>query len=157
MHSGEDNPVILRNKTVKEAIFTMTEKGLGATSIVDAEGILVGIVTDGDIRRSIEKGHQFLDEAVEKIMTPDPKTITKEKLNRIDRAEQFLLDRGLTQLRVRCHDDVARIEVPAEDRARFLDDAFAKEVYAAFQSFGFSYVSLDLLGYRMGSMNETLR
>ncbi|WIW71046.1 KpsF/GutQ family sugar-phosphate isomerase [Anaerosinus gibii] len=80
MHSGEDNPVIGRDKTVKEAIFTMTEKGLGATSIVDENGILVGIVTDGDIRRSIEKGHQFLDEAVAKIMTPNPKTITKEKL-----------------------------------------------------------------------------
>lgn len=80
MHSGEDNPVISEDKTVKEAIFTMTEKGLGATSIVDQNGVLVGIVTDGDIRRSIEKGHQFLDEAVGKIMTPDPKTITKEKL-----------------------------------------------------------------------------
>lgn len=88
---------------------------------------------------------------------PYGQTITREKLNRIDRAEQFLLDRGLTQLRVRCHDDVARIEVLSEDRARFLDDAFAKEVYSAFQSFGFAYVSLDLLGYRMGSMNETLR
>lgn len=80
MHSGADNPVISETKTVKEAIFTMTEKGLGATSIVDQNGVLVGIVTDGDIRRSIEKGHQFLDEAVGKIMTPDPKTITKEKL-----------------------------------------------------------------------------
>ncbi len=88
---------------------------------------------------------------------PYGQTITKEKLIRIDRAEQFLLDRGFTQLRVRCHENVARIEVPAEDRVRFLDDAFAREVYAAFQSFGFAYVSLDLLGYRMGSMNETLR
>ncbi len=88
---------------------------------------------------------------------PYGQPITKEKLLRVERAEQFLLDHGFTQFRVRCHEDVARIEVPAEDRARFLDLAFAKEVYAAFQSFGFAYVSLDLLGYRMGSMNETLR
>lgn len=88
---------------------------------------------------------------------PYGQTITKEKLLRVEQAEQFLLDHGFTQLRVRCHEDVARIEVPAGDRARFLDDAFAREVYAAFQSFGFAYVSLDLLGYRMGSMNETLR
>lgn len=88
---------------------------------------------------------------------PYGQTITKEKLNRIDRAEQFLLDRGFVQLRVRCHDDVARIEVLSEDRARFLDDTFAKEVYEAFKTFGFTYVSLDLLGYRTGSMNETLR
>ena len=88
---------------------------------------------------------------------PYGQPITKEKLFRVERAEQFLLNRGFTQLRVRCHDNVARIEVLPEDRARFLDDVFAKEVYDAFQSYGFAYVSLDLLGYRMGSMNETLR
>lgn len=88
---------------------------------------------------------------------PYGQPITKEKLLRVERAEQFLQNRGFTQLRVRCHGDVARIEVPAEDRARFLDDVLAKEVYDAFQSYGFAYVSLDLLGYRMGSMNETLR
>lgn len=80
MHSGEDNPVISGGKTAKEAIFTMTSKGLGATSVIDGSGKLIGIVTDGDIRRSLEKGHQFLDEAVEKLMTKTPKTISKEKL-----------------------------------------------------------------------------
>jgi uncharacterized protein len=57
-------------------------------------------------------------------------------------------------VRVRCHGNVARIEVPAEDRARFLDGDSAKKVYEAFQKLGFSYVALDLLGYRTGSMNE---
>lgn len=80
MHSGEDNPVIAADKTVKEAIFTMTSKGLGATSVVDEQGLLLGIVTDGDIRRGLEKGHQFIDESVEKLMTKMPKTIVKEKL-----------------------------------------------------------------------------
>lgn len=80
MHSGEDNPVIGRHKTAKEAIFTMTSKGLGATSVVDDDGKLIGIVTDGDIRRSLEKGHQFIDQSVEQMMTKTPRTIRKEKL-----------------------------------------------------------------------------
>lgn len=87
---------------------------------------------------------------------PYGQEITKEKLSRIDQAEQFLLDHGFRQVRVRCHGDVARIEVLAEDRARLLDLELAQSVYAAFKRIGFSYVSLDLLGYRMGSMNETL-
>jgi arabinose-5-phosphate isomerase len=80
MHSGEDNPVIDITKTAKEAIFTMTSKGLGATSVVDETGKLVGIITDGDIRRSLENGHKFLDESAEKLMTKAPKTILKEKM-----------------------------------------------------------------------------
>ncbi len=87
---------------------------------------------------------------------PYGQEITREKLNMIDQAEQFLFDHGFRQVRVRCHGDVARIEVPCEDRARLLDIELAQSVYAAFKKIGFSYVSLDLLGYRMGSMNETL-
>ena len=87
---------------------------------------------------------------------PYGQAITQEKLTLIDHAEQFLFDRGFRQLRVRCHEDVARIEVLAQDRARLLDEPLAREVYSAFKAFGFAYVSLDLLGYRMGSMNETL-
>ena len=61
MHSGDDNPVITPDKTVKEALFVITDKGLGATSVIDAAGHLLGIVTDGDIRRGLEKGHEFRD------------------------------------------------------------------------------------------------
>lgn len=87
---------------------------------------------------------------------PYGQEITREKLSMIDQAEQFLLDHGFRQVRVRSHGDVARIEVPAEDRIRLLEQNLAQAVYAAFKQIGFSYVSLDLLGYRMGSMNETL-
>lgn len=87
---------------------------------------------------------------------PYGQEITKEKLNMIDQAEQFLLDHGFRQVRVRCHGDVARIEVPAEDCIRLIEQNLAQNVYATFKQIGFSYVSLDLLGYRMGSMNETL-
>lgn len=74
----------------------------------------------------------------------------------IDQAKQFLLVHGFRQVRVRCHSDIARIEAPTEDRTRLLDLALAQSVYDAFKRIGFSYVSVDLLGYRMGSMNETL-
>lgn len=80
MHSGADNPVIAVEKTVKEALFVMTAKGLGATSVVAEDGRLLGIITDGDIRRGLEKGHDFLDEPVDAIMTRTPRTITKDKL-----------------------------------------------------------------------------
>lgn len=80
MHTGEDNPVVLADQLVKEALFVMTAKGLGVTSVVDKEGRLLGIVTDGDIRRGLEKGHDFLDRPVETIMTKTPRTITKDKL-----------------------------------------------------------------------------
>jgi len=80
MHSGEDNPVITIDKTAKEALFMMTEKGLGATSVVDEAGAFIGLVTDGDIRRCLSKGSKFLDETVEHLMTKNPQTITKDKL-----------------------------------------------------------------------------
>lgn len=80
MHGGGDNPVVTLDKTVKEALFVITDKGLGATSVIDHEGRLVGIITDGDIRRGLEKGHDFLDKPVAALMTKTPRTITKDKL-----------------------------------------------------------------------------
>ncbi|MBP1764252.1 MAG: KpsF/GutQ family protein [Firmicutes bacterium] len=80
MHSGEENPVVTMDKTVKEALFVITAKGLGATTVVDHDGRLAGIITDGDIRRGLEEGHDFLDRPVTALMTKQPRTITKEKL-----------------------------------------------------------------------------
>ncbi|WP_294518506.1 SIS domain-containing protein [uncultured Anaerovibrio sp.] len=80
MHSGEDNPIIHYSATAKEALFMMTDKGLGATSVVDDDGNFIGLVTDGDIRRGLAKGSQFLDESVDKLMTRNPQTIAKEQL-----------------------------------------------------------------------------
>ena len=80
MHSGEDNPIVSAETNVKEALFVMTSKGLGATAVVDQSGCLLGILTDGDIRRGLETGHQFLEEPVVNIMTKTPKTITADKL-----------------------------------------------------------------------------
>ena len=91
MHSGEYNPVILKDKTLKEAIIEMTSKGLGATSIIDKKGVLIGILTDGDLRRILHAGKQGLDTCLENVMVRTPKTTTKDTLavNAIDLMEQY--------------------------------------------------------------------
>lgn len=80
MHKGEENPVIHYTKSAKEALFLMTDKGLGATSVVNDNGEFMGLVTDGDIRRILRKGSEFLDEPVDKLMTKNPLTITSKKM-----------------------------------------------------------------------------
>ena len=88
---------------------------------------------------------------------PYGERITVLGLERVEKAEQWLLDAGLglTQLRVRSHGNLARIEVPPADIPRLA--AHAAEIAAAFKDLGFAYVTLDLLGYRTGSMNEVLQ
>jgi uncharacterized protein len=83
-------------------------------------------------------------------------TISEEKLSMVDRAEQLLLDLGFHQLRVRIHDRLARIEVEPEEFDRLMEEPTRTKIYDALKSYGFSYVTLDLKGYRTGSMNETL-
>jgi uncharacterized protein len=87
---------------------------------------------------------------------PYGERITAAGLARVEKAEQWLLDAGLglKQLRVRSHGDMARIEVPSADIPRLA--AHAAEIAAAFRDFGFAYTTLDLQGYRTGSMNEVL-
>ncbi len=82
--------------------------------------------------------------------------ITPEKLRRIDKAEQYLRARGFRELRVRHHDTLARIEVPADEIARFADESLRAEIVEHFRRLGYQYVTLDLLGFRTGSMNEVL-
>ena len=81
-------------------------------------------------------------------------TITAEKLIMVGRAENFLLDLGFKQMRVRIHGDIARIEILPEDFTRIID--LRTKIYDELKQLGFSYVTLDLKGYRTGSMNETL-
>lgn len=80
MHGGEENPVVTGNTSVQEALFVITDKGLGAVSVVDDNGVLQGLLTDGDIRRGLRKGVDFLARPVTELMTRTPKTITEEKL-----------------------------------------------------------------------------
>lgn len=83
-------------------------------------------------------------------------TITEEKLNMVDKAEQLLLDMGFHQVRVRIHDRLARIEVEPAEFEKLMEKEVRLEIVSKFKAYGFTYVSLDLLGYRTGSMNETL-
>ncbi|MBQ1311585.1 MAG: ATP-dependent sacrificial sulfur transferase LarE [Blautia sp.] len=83
-------------------------------------------------------------------------TITAEKLGMVEKAEQFLMDRGFSQLRVRIHGDLARIEVEPSEIPRLTDPGMSSQVSLYLKSLGFSYVTVDLQGYRTGSMNEVL-
>ena len=84
--------------------------------------------------------------------------ITVEKLAMVERAEQLLFDQGFRQLRVRVHGElpglVARIELPAEDLGRLLEPKLRDLVCRRLNELGFTYVSLDLAGFRSGSMNK---
>lgn len=82
-------------------------------------------------------------------------TISKEKLSMVDRAEQLLLDLGFHQLRVRIHDKIARIEVMPDEFVKLLENR--EIVTEKLKEYGFTYVAMDLQGYRTGSMNETLK
>ena len=82
--------------------------------------------------------------------------VTPEALQMIDRAEQFLKARGFAQVRVRHHADIARIEVPPADLARFFTGGTNEAVAHALKTIGYRYVTLDLQGYRTGSLNEAL-
>ncbi|HEY3411842.1 MAG TPA: ATP-dependent sacrificial sulfur transferase LarE [Armatimonadota bacterium] len=78
-------------------------------------------------------------------------------LRQVDRAESFLHSLGFVQCRVRHHGETARIEVTATDIPRFADSALRDSVVARLKELGYAYVTLDLQGFRSGSLNETLR
>lgn len=82
--------------------------------------------------------------------------ITEEKLNMVDKAEQLLLDMGFHQVRVRIHDSMARIEIMPAEFDKLMQENRRINIAEELKQYGFTYVTLDLLGYRMGSMNETL-
>jgi uncharacterized protein len=87
---------------------------------------------------------------------PYGESITPEKLGMIDKAEQLLLDMGLKQVRVRHHGGLARIETDEEGFLILADRKNRETVHARLKQWGFTYSAADLLGYRTGSMNETL-
>lgn len=82
--------------------------------------------------------------------------VTPEVLSRIERAEQNLRRLGFSQLRVRDHAQVARLELPEEDWHKLLDPLLLRQAVKAIKGVGYLYVSLDLQGFRSGSMNDAL-
>lgn len=83
--------------------------------------------------------------------------ITVEKLRMIDQAEQLLIELGFPEERVRMHGDIARIEVPPKDIPRIAGENVRDVICEEFKRIGFLFTTLDLTGYRTGSMNETLK
>jgi uncharacterized protein len=82
--------------------------------------------------------------------------VTVETLEKVAAAEAFIRSLGIRQLRVRHHDDVARIELEPNDMAILLQDGTRERVVERLQELGYSYITLDLAGFRSGSLNETL-
>ena len=85
---------------------------------------------------------------------PYGEKMSKDKLHMIEAAEQYLLDTGYRQIRVRHHGNLARIETSEEDFKQLINNRAA--IHQKLKKIGYSYISVDLLGYRTGSMNETL-
>ena len=87
---------------------------------------------------------------------PYGEEITLSKLQRVGRAEIYLRKLGYRNLRVRSEGETARIELPPEKIQEFVVNTDLSEVVKAFQNYGFSYVTLDLEGYRLGKLNQVL-
>lgn len=83
--------------------------------------------------------------------------ITREKLERVDEGERFLRDLGIRQLRIRDHNGIARIEIAAEEMSLFWQKNMTGLIIDKLKKLGYTYVTLDLEGYRSGSMNEVLK
>jgi arabinose-5-phosphate isomerase len=93
MHGGDDMPLIHEGKSMHDAIVEMTAKRLGLVGVVDAAGDLIGIITDGDLRRNIERG---LEHTAAEFMTRNPKTIAPDSL--VDEALDLFDEFRITQL-----------------------------------------------------------
>ncbi len=91
MHIGADLPLVSANALMREALFTITSKGLGITGVTDADGALIGVITDGDLRRALGKGTDILNCAAGDLMTVRPKRINRMELaaRALQQMEQF--------------------------------------------------------------------
>ena len=96
MHSGSELPLASSGALMREAILEMTQKGFGCVGITDADGVLIGIITDGDLRRHIDS--ELLSMTVDQVMTRNPKTIGPETL--AESALQIVNSSAITTLMV---------------------------------------------------------
>lgn len=79
-----------------------------------------------------------------------------EDFEKIEEAEKYMMKIGFRAVRVRCHGNLARIEVDRKDRARLFDEKLMDDISSKFKEVGFKYVTLDMQGYRVGSLNEVI-
>ena len=98
MHTGVDNALILEGGSLRSAIVEMSAKGLSMVTVVDAEGKLKGIITDGDLRRMLEKGVDVYHETIDAVMTKNPKWIDSREM--AVNALQFMSDKRITGMPV---------------------------------------------------------
>jgi arabinose-5-phosphate isomerase len=96
MHSGDSVPLVQEDTLMKEALFVITDKGLGVTGVCDASGALKGVITDGDLRRSLEKGFDILNQRAMEIMKHGPLRIKRSELAAA--ALQIMEQRAITSL-----------------------------------------------------------
>ena len=83
--------------------------------------------------------------------------IEKDALDRIEKAELFLKEKGLTEVRVRDYGKTARIEILQEEFRSLLDGGLRRDIVDCFKALGYIYITIDLEGFRSGSMNEVLK
>ena len=91
MHVGKAFPMVSEKTLMKEAIFEITSKRFGVTGVCNAEGHLVGVVTDGDLRRALEKFSDLFNREASEVMTKNPKRIEKDELaaGAVKRMEEY--------------------------------------------------------------------
>ena len=128
----------------------------GVRSPLDEVGL-----TKAEIReRSRELGLPTWDEPASACLSsriPHFSEVTEEKLSMIERAEDVLRDLGFRVCRVRHHDRMARLEIGADELARAIEPSVREHIYRELREIGYEQVTLDLRGYRTGSLNEGLR
>lgn len=128
---------------------------LGVVSPLQEAGL-----TKGEVRRlSAELGLPTWDKPAYACLAsrfPYGRTITREELTQVERAEDFLRSLGFRQVRVRHHGQVARLEVEPEERRRFFDETLMDRVDRELRALGFAFAALDLAGYRTGGLNEAV-
>ncbi|HIC96828.1 MAG TPA: KpsF/GutQ family sugar-phosphate isomerase [Aquificaceae bacterium] len=90
-HTGEELPVVKEDTPMKEVVIEISSKGFGATAVIDGEGYLTGIITDGDLRRFVKKGGSFEDSVARDVMTKNPKVAKPDEmaLEALRRMEEF--------------------------------------------------------------------
>jgi len=80
MHRGEEIPLVLQETPLKDALFTISSKRLGVTGVMNGSGVLVGVITDGDVRRAMARGVDLFTTKAAEIMTPGPKRLVSSEL-----------------------------------------------------------------------------
>jgi uncharacterized protein len=88
---------------------------------------------------------------------PYGQEIKIEDLRKVEKSEKFFIDKGFRTIRVRCHDKLARIETDPDSISKLFTEPLKSEIVSSLKSFGFDFITIDLIGYRLGSFNETIR